>query len=383
MILSVILASCFILALEIVLLGFSAHPRTKHWFAIVPAIFWMYFLPAVFTKFGWLKTPEPLSVFSSNWLLPIALILMIAPADVKKLLQMGRTSFVTLWMVYITMLVAGLVAFLLFRSLLTSDAWEYFAALAATWTGGTVNMLAVKEIVGLSESHFSALVITDAFLSYGWMALLMFAFRWTKKMDAWTRSDTEKLETKEEVQRAAWFGYRDLFWIGGVIGLAWAARALGSVMPASPQFPAKAWTLLFASVFGVAAASAGWYRMLQSRFSEAAGPWLLYFVLMAIRAQADFMPAGKDFMMIVAGLVWLLIHGALMMMYAKTCRVRLSVIATASQAAVGGVISAPVVAALYEPTLVSAAVLMGIFGNLVGTYLGLLLGHTIRWIGVS
>ena len=61
--------------------------------------------------------------------------------------------------------------------------------------------------------------------------------------------------------------------------------------------------------------------MLQSRFSQAAGPWLLYFVLMAMRAQADFLPSGKDFIMVLAGLVWLLIHGSLMVGYAKIFQV--------------------------------------------------------------
>ncbi len=382
MIFSIAFAILFILALEILLLGLSSHSKTSKWFSIVPAIFWMYFLPGVFSKFGFLKTPEPLSLFSSHWLLPLALILMIAPADVKRLLQMGRMSFVTLWMVYITMIIAGVLAFVVFRKFLYSRSGEAFAALAATWTGGTVNMLAVKEIVNLSDSHFSALVITDAFLSYGWMAILMMVFRWANRFDTWTESQaTERVEENGELH-SAWFGYRDYFWIVGAIFLVWISRSLAVLMPVSPQFPLKVWTLLFASVFGVMAASAGWHKMLQSRFSQMAGPWLLYFVLMAIRAQADFLPDGKDFVIIAAGFVWLFFHGLMMVLYAKTFRVRLGVIAIASQSAVGGVISAPVVAALYDPTLVSVAVLMGIFGNLVGTYLGLLLGQIVRLIGI-
>ncbi len=375
---SIIFAIFFILGLEVFLLGLAVFPRTKNWFSIIPVIFWLYFLPSVFAKFGILHIPETLASFASSWLLPLALILMIAPANVGQLMKMGKTSFVTLCAVYFTVLTGGLISFLIFRSTLAADAWEAFAALGATWTGGTVNMLAVKEIVNLSDSHFSVLILTDAFISYGWMAILMLAFRWSKHLDQWTASEASQQKSDESSRGLPWFHFYDAVWVLAAVLLVWGSRSLASFMPATETFPIKAWVLLWASVLALLAASAGWHKLLCSRFSREFGLWLLYFVLIAIRANADFSIGIKDFMIMAAALVWILIHGALMLVYAKVFRVRFAMVATASQAAIGGVISAPVVAALYDPTLISAAVLMGIFGNLVGTYLGLLLGHIIR-----
>lgn len=374
----ILLAIVFILGLEVLLLGLASWNRTKNWFAVIPVIFWLYFLPSIFAKFELLHIPENLASFASSWLLPLALIMMIAPANISRLMKMGRSSFATLWAVYLTVLTGGALSYLIFKSALAADAWEAFAALGATWTGGTVNMLAVKEIVNLSDSHFSVLILTDAFISYGWMAILLAAFRWSKHVDQWTASEMPQTENKDEDSNLPWFHRFDLVWILAAIILVWMSRSMAALMPATATFPLKAWTLLCASILALAAAGLGWHKLLRSRFSVEAGPWLLYFVLIAIRANADFTFAIGDLVIMAAALVWILIHGVLMVIYAKVFRVRLAMVAIASQAAIGGVISAPVVAALYDPSLISVAVLMGIFGNLVGTYLGLLLGHIVR-----
>jgi|GEM_PF-2661091 len=382
MIMEILTAVFFILALESVLVTLSTHPKTARFFSVLPAIFWMYFLPGVFTWLGWLKVPPAVSQFSSAWLMPLALILLVAPANVPKLMHMGRQSFMTLMAVYASMLFSGIAAFLIFKPALAMDAWKAFAALGATWTGGTVNMLAVKEIVGLSESQFSVMVITDAFLSYGWMVLLILFYRWQHHFNRWVGSVDPVKEQETVHEEKSFFMKRDWIWILIALVLVGIAHGIGSSLPAHESFPQKAWILLAASLLAVVSATAGWYKLVQSRFADHAGSWLLYFVLMTMRAQADFIPKSQDLIIIAAGVVWLLMHGGLMMGYAKLFRVRLSVVSVASQAAVGGVVSAPVLAALYDKSLVSVAVLMGIFGNLVGTYLGLLLGHILRGMGV-
>jgi len=52
----------------------------------------------------------------------------------------------------------------------------------------------------------------------------------------------------------------------------------------------------------------------------------------------------------------------------------------ASQANIGGVASAPIVAAVYQPGLASVGLLLAILGNIMGTYLGILSGQLCRWL---
>ena len=52
-----------------------------------------------------------------------------------------------------------------------------------TWIGGSANMVAVKEILGLPDGGLGPLVIVDTILSYAWMALLLAAARYQRRFD--------------------------------------------------------------------------------------------------------------------------------------------------------------------------------------------------------
>ena len=51
-------------------------------------------------------------------------------------------------------------------------------------------------------------------------------------------------------------------------------------------------------------------------------------------------------------------------------------IATSSQANIGGVVSAPIVATVYQRSLAPVGLLMGVMGNVIGVYFG----HFTAWI---
>jgi uncharacterized membrane protein len=61
-----------------------------------------------------------------------------------------------------------------------------------------------------------------------------------------------------------------------------------------------------------------------------------------------------------------------MIVFAKTFRIPMALIATASQANLGGPVSAPIVASTYDSRLVPVAVILAIFGYAVANYLGIL-----------
>jgi uncharacterized membrane protein len=64
----------------------------------------------------------------------------------------------------------------------------------------------------------------------------------------------------------------------------------------------------------------------------------------------------------------------------RLTRTPLCLLATASQANIGGPASTPVVAAIYEPALAPVGLLLGVFGNVIGTYCGLLCAPLCRWV---
>ena len=87
---------------------------------------------------------------------------------------------------------------------------------------------------------------------------------------------------------------------------------------------------------------------------------------------------GEAFILIVAGFLIILIHTAFLLIAARLTRAPMFLVAVASQANVGGVASAPIVAEVYRPGLSSVGLLLAILGGIVGTYLGIIVGTWCR-----
>jgi uncharacterized membrane protein len=72
-----------------------------------------------------------------------------------------------------------------------------------------------------------------------------------------------------------------------------------------------------------------------------------------------------------AGVVWILVHIAVMFAAARVIRAPLFFIATGSMANIGGAASAPVVAGVYHPAMAPVGLLMAVAGYILGIYGGI------------
>ena len=104
---------------------------------------------------------------------------------------------------------------------------------------------------------------------------------------------------------------------------------------------------------------------------------MLYILIALIGSRAvieNFSGLGSY---VLAGFAILVIHAVLMLIGAKMFRLDLFSVSVASLANIGGVASAPILAAIYNKALVSIGVLMAIMGYLIGTFGGLLVGNIL------
>ena len=85
-------------------------------------------------------------------------------------------------------------------------------------------------------------------------------------------------------------------------------------------------------------------------------------------------------LVLVAGAVWLCIHGLFLVAAGRLLRAPMSLLAAASQANIGGPASAPVVAGIYQPGLAPVGLLLAILGNILGTYAGLSCTMFLGWL---
>ncbi len=155
----------------------------------------------------------------------------------------------------------------------------------------------------------------------------------------------------------------------------------GRLLPAVPNLIShKGWAIILATMLGVVLSFTP-ARRLEDYGASRLGYAMLYFVLASYGATAMLSNALQAGVMIAAGFVWAAIHAVFALAAARLLKAPLALVATASQANVGGVASAPAVAEIYQEGLGPVGLLLAVLGNIIGTYTGMLCSQLCRWVG--
>ena len=131
------------------------------------------------------------------------------------------------------------------------------------------------------------------------------------------------------------------------------------------------WTVVLVTALGLALSLTP-VRRLEHVGASRTGYLALCLMLTAIGAQADLKKVVEVPLYLAVGVVWLGLRIFVLFAVARLVRAPLFFVATGSMANIGGVVSAPVVASVYRPSLAPVGVLMGVSGYLIGIYGGLL-----------
>ncbi|MBI3082776.1 MAG: DUF819 family protein [Candidatus Omnitrophica bacterium] len=152
-------------AMVAVILLASRQLRLSSLFRWLPAPLWCYALPMIATSLGWLPSGHPSYRALINTLLPFALGLLLLGMDLPSVLGIGRRALAATALGTVSIVLgAPLIAVALQRGL-PPETWKGIGALAATWTGGSMNLLALRAILQTPEAMFTSLIIVDALRS--------------------------------------------------------------------------------------------------------------------------------------------------------------------------------------------------------------------------
>jgi len=105
---------------------------------------------------------------------------------------------------------------------------------------------------------------------------------------------------------------------------------------------------------------------------------MLYLIIALMGSRAVIGDVSGLGIYVLAGASILFLHAFLMVVGAKIFHLDYFSIAVASLSNIGGVASAPLLAATYDKKLVSVGVLMAIAGYLIGTFGGLFVGYILQ-----
>jgi uncharacterized membrane protein len=351
-------------------------------FRVLPPIVLIYLVVTALAVLGaWQATPEIRGAqqFATGRLLPALLFLLLAACDLRAVLALGPRMLGAFAYAVASILLAFVIVFVLFGARLGADAAGSFAALSGSWTGGTANLLAVKQAIGLPERALSPVLLTDAICYSVWVLVLFSAAplaagfnRWNGARDVAAQSRPAQIATPVPAEAGS-----VLLWLG--IGLAVGALAahVAASLPASGAFGATTWTLLIVTAAGLIAAHTPLARLPGSTALASA---LLSVVVAAMASQSSFDDLGSAPGFVLAGFMVLAVHAMLMLMAARLFKLDLFTCSVCSLASIGGPASAPLLAAMYARPLVPIGVLLALLGYVIGTPLGIGLAALLQAI---
>ncbi|MBI4313903.1 MAG: DUF819 family protein [Candidatus Omnitrophica bacterium] len=330
-------------------------------FSWLPVPFWCYTLPMLLSAVGLLPRGSPLYGILSLHLLPLCLALMLLDTDFASLWRLGARA-VAVMLIGSIGVVSGMgISILLWKKWLPADAWMSLGALAGSWTGGSLNMLAVKEALQMPDVLLAPIIIVDTVVAYGWMAFLLTGAG-AAKIDA-QANDPHASKTSSRPTSDLWIV------LACAAGITWIANGF---------FSNSVWRILFATTAALALSLTPISKISRRCNAARLGQILLLVLLTSMGARVDLKAFGQAPVFLGAGLTTLAWHALLLWMAGRLLQIPRGVLATASQANIGGVVSAPIVGAAYEKSLIAVGLLMAILGNVLGTYAGLMTATLCR-----
>ena len=358
----------------------------KKVFKYAPPIIWIYFLPMLSSGIGIIPTDSSLYSWTSKYLLPPALILLLLSSNVKILSTLGSKAIGTMLFGTLGIVLGGPISLLIFGSFLPEDAWMGLAALSGSWIGGSANMVAIGKSIGTSDNLFGNMIVIDTVVGYGWMGIVILISGHQKRIDKWNNADTriiDELNIKmntDDLKRPT--SFNDLLTIV-VVSLFFGlfSLELGKLIPdLGKVITSFGWTIILVSLIGI---SLSFTRLseLNNAGASHVGNLFLYILLGTIGAKANITQIADLPYYIAVGVFWIFIHAIILFFGGRLLRAPMFLIATSSQANIGGVVSAPIIATVYKKSLAPVGLLMGVIGNIIGIYAGLFTAWLLSLVG--
>lgn len=371
-------APLYLFILAFLATGFSQWEKRSNLkvFRYIPAVVMIYASSMVLASLGVFGQNEAIidiyKLTKSN-LLPAMLFLMLLQVDFAHFLKLGKTLLISYALAVFSLAIAFIAVVVLFG--FDKESAAAFGALSGSWTGGTANMVAVGSALGVSQEAFGYALVVDSVNYTLWVMFLLFLVPFAPLFNRFTKSG-ERLAYLSDIGCACTIGTKR-YWL--LIVLALAVSLLSQIVAQNVDIINKTTTIvLSASVLG---GLASFTKLRELNGSSEVSHTMLYILVALIGSKALLENFSNLELYVAAGFSILVVHALIMVLGAKLFRLDLFSIALASLANIGGVASAPILAAAYNKSLVSVGVLMAIMGYLVGTFGGLALGHIL--IGIA
>lgn len=357
----------------------------------LPPIIIVFLIVVVCNTFGvWSFTNDAVKNARASileYMVPFMVFCIAVQSNVKKMIKIGPKMLAVFICTTLSICI-GMVVVHTFLAvpLGLQQVPESFGTWTASYTGGIENLYAVAGAVGLSDENLANVLLLINLTFRPWMTVLIVMVPFAASFNKWTKADVTEIEriaarVDEDTIEKGIPSQLDLFIILGV-GLCVVAAGfslgnyLGTVIPAVPS---QVWLYIIVTFVGVFLGT--FTKISHLNGLELIGGTLAVFSLSVSSSNVDLKSFANAGIFFLSGLVVLMIHIIVMFLVAKLLKVDLCTLGIASIANIGGVSSAPVVAAAYGKSYQSISVIMAALGSMIGTFVGLGMCNLLRMLG--
>jgi len=355
--------------------------RRVPWLSKVGASLLALILGAVLSNTGLVPTTSPVYSVIEGPLTSLAIAWLLLAVNLSDLKVAGPRMVGAFLLAGLGTAMGAMVAALMFSGTFGENTWRLAGVFTGTYSGGSVNFVAVGRGVELPEFLFSGAAAADALTTGIWLAATLMLPVWLKRFYPAAIPGSDLAGDAEE-QAHPFFekiplstlDLANLLAVG--FGLVLASEWIGRF---TPGIPAVLWLTTLALVVGHT-----------KHFLKPGGALQLgnlalhfFFVIIGIHSRvSEILTIGIEifyYTLVVVG-----VHGLVVFGIGRLARMDIGSLAVASQAAVGGPSSALAVAVSREwKGLVLPGIIVGLLGYALGNYLGFGVAYILRGAGVG
>ena len=339
-------------------------------------VIWVLGCAMLLSNFKIIPFEAPAYGFVGGSLVPLAIPLLLFKADLRRIFRESGMVMVTFLIASVATVVGAVLGFYAF------DLGEIGPKVAGVYTGGyiggAVNFLAVSEAIQMTETEFAVSISASSVVSMIALMLLIAIPSVSWLVDRVPSSFLDELTEQEKSDFVNTDSPRLLLThVTGAIALSFvicaAAQMLGNSLDLSN------YNILFITLITLVVANL-MPRLMNSLEGEfELGMMFMYIFFAAVGAGTNATQfLGSAFILFVYGMTIVLAHLALVLFAARFMKIDLAEAVVASGAAlVGPSVTAAIAISRGWRTLVTPAIMCGIFGYAIATFIGVALSKLL------
>jgi len=404
-----------ILLVVLALIFYTSQHSGKGWqkfYKYVPALLLCYFIPALLNwPLGLISGDDSNLYFvASRYLLPACLILLCLSIDLQAIMNLGSKALIMFFAATLGIVLGGPIALFIVHAVAPNlidveadQLWRGLSAVAGSWIGGGANQTAMKEIFEVGDQLFGTMVVVDVVVANIWMGFILYGTNIADKIDRWLKADTSAIvDLQERIERYRASVTRnptttDLFIMlgvafGGTALAHWGADVITPLMERHQEsltamrldslMSSFFWLIVIATTIGVGLSFTK-AKKLEGIGASKWGSVFIYFLVATIGMKMNLSEIFDNMGLFAIGIVWMIIHVAILIFVGKLIKAPFFFVAVGSQANVGGAASAPVVASAFNPALAPVGVLMAVLGYALGTYGAIICALLMQYVSLG